>query len=147
MDATDREILNLIQSNARITNVEMARKLKMAPSNVLTRLRKLEKSNVIQRYEAAINPRALNLHLTCFIFIRSKENVGSTRLGERLQSVPEVQEIHFLAGEYCYLLKVRVADTDALGELLKKLGKIEDITDTRTTLVLKTLKETACLPL
>jgi Lrp/AsnC family leucine-responsive transcriptional regulator len=59
-----------------------------------------------------------------------------------------VQEVHHIAGEDCYLLKVRVADTNALSDLLRqRLGPIDAIRSTRTTIVLSTIKETAQIPL
>lgn len=59
-----------------------------------------------------------------------------------------MQEVHHIAGEDCFLVKLRVADTEALGQLLRtSFGAIETIRSTRTTIVLQTLKETATLPL
>ena len=147
IDSIDRKILGLVQSDSRISNVDIARKLSMAPSAILARLRKLEERGVVLQYEARLNPAFFGLGITCFIMVRSQENIASTKVGEKLAKIQEVQEVHFLAGEYCYLLKVRVADTEALSELLKKFGQIKEIRDTRTTLVLKTLKETMCLPI
>ena len=68
--------------------------------------------------------------------------------GRALLRIPEVLEVHNMAGEDCYLVKVRVADTDALGKLLReKFGKIKAIRSTRTNIALDTLKESSYLPL
>jgi Lrp/AsnC family leucine-responsive transcriptional regulator len=147
MDTIDKNILNFIQKNSRISNVEIARKLDMAPSAILARMRRLEQRKVIERYEAGLNPHAFGFKLMCFILVRTNENVGSTAIGRKLAVIPEVQEVHFLAGEFCYMLKVRVPDTDCLEQLLKKIGSLGEIRDTRTTLVLRTIKETLCLPI
>ena len=146
MDKINNKILNIIQTNSRISNKDLAEKLGMAPSAVLMRIRKLESEGVIQRYEAKLDPRALGLDITCFVQIRTTENVGETAVGKKLSKIPEVQEVHFISGNYCYLVKVRVSDTDAFGELLKKIGSIQEVSDTSTTLVLKTIKETHSLP-
>ncbi len=120
----------------------------MAPSAILERIRKLEERGVIQGYEARINPRALGLALTAFINVRTNEPVGGVATETQLAEMPEVQEIHHIAGEDCYLVKVRVADTEALGRLLReRFGAVDWLSSTRTTVVLSTMKDSARLPL
>src|SRR5262245_31048328 len=109
-DEIDLQILNILQQNARISNAEIARQVGMAPSAVLERIRKLETRGVIQGYEARINPESLGLHLLAYVFVRSEERLGDKHTGELLAQIPEVQEVHHIAGEDCYLAKVRVAD-------------------------------------
>lgn len=148
IDEKDANILSIIQDNARITNVEIARRVDLAPSAVLERLRKLERAGVIRAYETRIAPAAIGLGLMAFIFVRAAERVGGIHIGERLAKIPGVLEVHSVAGEDCYLLKVRTADTAGLTHLLRdKLGAIAQIQSTRTTIVLDTLKETALLPI
>ena len=145
IDDIDRKILKILQNNARTSNADIARTVGMAPSAILERIRKLERKNVILGYEARINPKALGLGLTAFTFVRTEESVGSTASGQMLGDIPEVQEVHHTAGQDCYLVKVRVEDAEALGRLLKRFGRIPEVRDTRTTIVLTTVKETACL--
>ena len=142
IDGTDRDILNILRENARTPNVDIARRIGIAPSTVHERIRKLEQRGIIKGYETRLGDKDLGLGLTTFILIRTEERVGVTAIGETLAKLPQVIESHFVAGQYAYLLKVRVADTDALKELLKQFGEIEGVIDTRTTLVLSTLKET-----
>ncbi len=114
LDATDLAILDLLQANARISNADIARKLGMAPSAILDRIRKLEQRGVVQGYTASIDAGAVGLGLTAFILVRTEERVGSGAIGQALARIPEVQELHHVAGEDCYLAKVRVADTEGL---------------------------------
>ena len=148
IDDIDRQILSILQQDARTSNAEIARQLGMAPSAILERIRKLETRQLIQSYEARLNPRALDLGLLAFISVRADERLGSTSTGELLAALPEVQEVHHITGEDCYLVKVRVASTEALGRLLReRFGAILTIRSTRTTVVLSTLKESAALPI
>ena len=148
IDGIDREILTLIQSNARISNAEVARQVGLAPSATLERTRKLEASGIITGYEAQLNPVTLGARLLAFIFVRSNEGPGSPETSQFLKSLPEVQEIHHIAGEDCFLVKVRVPDTQALALFLReRLGHHESIKSTRTTIVLETVKESGRLPL
>jgi Lrp/AsnC family leucine-responsive transcriptional regulator len=148
LDEIDLQILTIVQQNARISNADIARQIEMAPSAVLERIRKLESSGVIQGYEARLNPANLELGLLAFIFVRTDERGGAPETARRLAEIPAVQEVHRVAGEDCYLVKVRTANTDALDTLLREdISGIEWIRSTRTTIVLGTVKETAQLPI
>jgi Lrp/AsnC family transcriptional regulator, leucine-responsive regulatory protein len=148
IDATDREILKILQQNGRISNAEIARQIGMAPSAILERIRKLEARKVIQGYEARIDPEALGLHLLAFIFVRSSDSRGECQTAERLAEIEEVQEVHHIAGEDCFLVKVRVRDARALGRLLReRIAAAAGVVYTRTTIVLETLQETTRLPI
>src|SRR5271156_3040303 len=147
MDGIDRQILNILQSDARISNAEVARQVGLAPSAVLERIRKLEDRQIIRAYEARINPIALDLGLLAFIYVRTDEPIGAPVAEKLLAALPEVQEVHHIAGEDCFLVKVRVANTDALQTLLReRIGAIATVRSTRTTIVLASVKEPATLP-
>jgi Lrp/AsnC family leucine-responsive transcriptional regulator len=94
-----------------------------------------------------VDPGKLGLVLTVFIMVKTEEGVGSTRIGNALAGEEEVQEVYFIAGEYNYQLKARVRDTEHLSGLLKRFGTIPGVRDSRTTLVLESIKETLRLPL
>jgi Lrp/AsnC family leucine-responsive transcriptional regulator len=148
IDETDRQILSILQQNARTSNAEIARQVDMAPSAVLERIRRLEARGVIQGYEARINPEALGLNLLAFVFVRSTDFDGDARAAELLAGIPEVLEAHHIAGEDCFLLKVRARDARTLGRLLReRIGGTGTVQSTRTTIVLETIRESARLPL
>jgi Lrp/AsnC family transcriptional regulator, leucine-responsive regulatory protein len=148
IDGVDREILSIVRTNARVSNVEIARKVGMAPSAVLERIRKLESKGVITGYEARLSPKALGLGLLAFVFVKADDRPGSEGSGKALGAIPEVLEVHHIAGEDCFLVKVRTEDTESLGRLLReRFGAIPSIRSTRTTIVMNTIKESAQLPL
>lgn len=144
MDKTDYKILSLLQNNARITNSEIARQIGMVPSGVLERIRKLEDNGYIIDYTAHLNAESLSLGLLAFIFVRTDEAPGCCDTAEKLRGLPEILEVHHVAGEDCYLLKVRLKNNQALAVFMReKLGTIPLITSTRTVIVLETIKETS----
>jgi Lrp/AsnC family leucine-responsive transcriptional regulator len=148
IDETDRQILSILQQNARTSNAEIARQVAMAPSAVLERIRRLEARGVIQGYEARISPEALGLNLLAFVFVRSTDFDGEAKTAELLAGIPEVLEAHHIAGEDCFLLKVRSPDAKTLGRLLReRIGATGSIQSTRTTIVLETVREESRLPL
>jgi len=148
IDGTDRSILALLQDNARISNSEIARQIGMAPSAVLERIRKLEGRGVIRGYETRIAPEAVDAELLAFVLVRTDEPTAECTTGLALAELPEILEVHHVAGEDCYLAKVRAAGTAELGVLLREsVGSIPTVVGTRTTIVLSSHKETARLPL
>jgi len=142
IDATDLELLGRLQSDARISNAELARSLGMAPSAILQRVRRLEERGVIQGYLTRIDPGEVDRALVAFIHLRTNETLMDSEIPREVARLPGVLEVHDVAGEDCYLVKVRVADTDALHELIRRgIGAVAGVVSTKTTIVLKTHAE------
>jgi Lrp/AsnC family transcriptional regulator, leucine-responsive regulatory protein len=147
IDETDLRIMTLLQDNARISNAEIARQIGLAPSATLERMRKLETRGLVRDYVARLDPRPLGFGLLAFVFVRSDERIGEPETALQLAAIPQVQEVHHIAGEDCYLVKVRAADPEQLGRLLReRFGAIPTVRSTRTTIVLETVKEDPRLP-
>ncbi len=147
-DDRDRKVLTFLQDSARLSNAEIARSLGIAPSAVLERVRKLERSGAIRGYSARLDPDQLGAGLLAFVFVQVDERLSDDSAAEQIAALPEVQEVHHVAGEDCYLVKVRCASTAALGRLLReKFGAIASVRRTRSTIVLGTRKETLALPI
>jgi Lrp/AsnC family transcriptional regulator, leucine-responsive regulatory protein len=152
IDDKDRRILEILQQDGRVTNVELARAVELTPAATAERVRKLEERGVLRGSTGLLDPHALGLGLLAFIFMRVDDRddvVGSAeKTAEELAALPSVLELHHLAGEDCFLLKVRARDTDDLYRILRDdFGPFKAIRGTRTTIVLKTVKETTSLPL
>jgi len=135
-----------MQGDGRVANAEIARQVGLAPSAILERVKKLEEKNVIRGYSASLDPKQVGFGLTAFVFVRTNECGDGT--DDLLAQIPEVLEVHDVAGEDSYLLKVRASDPEDLAVLLReKLKAIPTVVTTRTTVVLQTIKETTALPL
>ncbi len=120
----------------------------LAPSAVFERIRKLEEKGVVRGFRADVDPHAAGLPLLAFVFVRSSERAGGVGTSEKIARIPEVMEVHHIAGEDCFLVKLRAADTESLWRLLREeFGTIPSVTSTRTTIVLETVKESMALPL
>lgn len=151
LDEKDEKILDILQRDGRATNVELARLVELTPSATLERVRKLEERGFIKGYLATLDPHALGLGLVAFIFVRVDDRDAAfedeEKTAEGLAALPSVQEVHHLAGEDCFLVKVRARDTDDLFRVLKEeFAQFKSIRSTRTTIVLKTVKESSRLP-
>jgi Lrp/AsnC family leucine-responsive transcriptional regulator len=142
----DIQILNILQKDARIANAEIARQVGLAPSAVLERIRKLEERGVIKAFETKLDAAQVDYGLTAFVAVRTHECCYET--DEFLAEIPEVLEVHDVAGEDSYLLKVRVKDTEHLSRLMReRLKNVPNFASTKTTIFLQTIKETTALPI
>jgi Lrp/AsnC family leucine-responsive transcriptional regulator len=148
IDQTSLAILETLQADARISNAEIGRRVGLAPSAVFERIRKLEERGAVRGYNANIDPCAVDLGLLAFVLVRSEERRGAPKTEAALVALPEVQEVHHIAGEDCFMLKVRVRDTAALNELLAdRISALDGVRSTKTTIVLRTAKETSTIPI
>jgi Lrp/AsnC family leucine-responsive transcriptional regulator len=144
IDGIDEIILTNLQKNARISNAEIARRVGLAPSAVLERIRRLERDGVVRGYTARIDPAALGRGTLAFVFVQAENRPFDRSLGEQLAAIPEVLEVHEVAGEDCLLVKLRCASNEALGRLLQqRIGSLPAVRRTRTTIVLATARESS----
>jgi Lrp/AsnC family leucine-responsive transcriptional regulator len=148
LDDMSLKILKILQEKARIPNIEVARQVEMAPSAVLERIRKMERQGIIDGYEVRLNPERFNRRQLAFVEIHTRSVGDWPQTGRELAAIPEVQEVHYVAGEDCYLVKLRVADTVELATIIReKIAVINEVVSTRTATVLQTYKETARIPI
>ncbi len=141
IDEIDYKILVILQEKARIPNAEVARQVGMAPSAVLERIRKLEEHGIIEGYEVRLNPQPFDQGLMAFVQVIVQHSCH-TALAAALAEVTGVQDIHQVAGEDGYLLKLRVADNAELGRILAdEISALQGVLQTKTSIVLNTIKE------
>lgn len=150
IDAIDVRILNELQANARLTNVDLANRVHLSPSPCLARVRTLEESGLISSYVTLLNPLQLGLNVSVFIEIRLERQVEQAlnRFEEAVLSYPEVMECYLMTGDSDYLLRVVVADVQALERfILNELSKIPGVANIRSSFALKQVKYKTALPL
>ena len=148
MDEISLKILKILQEKARIPNVEVARQVGLAPSAVLERIRKLEKQGIIDGYEVRLNPARFGRGLVAFIYVETGPAIDEATLGCSLAQNAEVQEVHYVAGEDHFVVKVRTSDTETLERLRReKIAALKGVLSTRTGIVLSSFKETAQFPI
>lgn len=148
IDKKDRRILDLLQKNARITNFDISKDIKLAPSATLIRVRRLENDGVIESYSAKLNESLFNYGSLSFIWIKTINPSKDAEFVEKLQTIPEVLEIHEVSGEFTYLVKVRTHDTHDLSRIIKEeIGQIDNVSSVNSVMTLKTFKESTKIPL
>ena len=105
IDDTDRRILTLLQDNARISQSDIAKAVGLAPSAVMERIRKLETRGILTGYVALVDPHAVDQRMLAFVAVRTRVVGDEEReVAARLAAIPEVLEVHYVAGDDCLLL-------------------------------------------
>jgi Lrp/AsnC family leucine-responsive transcriptional regulator len=149
LDKIDRNILRLLQQNARMPHTELARKVGLSTTPCKERVRRLERDGVIQRYQAVLNPDALDRGLVVFVQIRLNRTSQDIfeEFTARAVDLPEIQECYLVSGNFDYLLKARVADMNAYRTLLgETLLTLPGVLESTSYVVMEQVSESLMLP-
>lgn len=138
MDDIDRSLLALLLRDARASYAELARAVGLSAPSVHDRVRRLERSGAIRGYAAVVDPAALGLGVTALVGILQREGAEQEDLAAALAQLDQVEDCWAVAGEEAFVVKVRVADVDALEHTLGVLRRTAGVARTRTTVVLST---------
>lgn len=120
LDAIAWDLLELLQSDGRLSFSELGRRVGLSAPAVADRVRRLEEAGVITGYRAQVNPDAVGMPITAFVRLRLT-GAGSEDVVEVARTLPEVREIHGITGEDAYLLKVTVTSVRHLEQLRSEL--------------------------
>ena len=146
----DCAILRILQSEGRISNAELARRINLSPPATHARVRRLEESGYIRRYVALVDANKVGYDMTCYVSVslqlHTPEQVEGFRVA--VQEMPEVLECHHVTGEFDYLLKVMVRNREDLERfVVRNLTPIPGVARIYTSLVLSEVKSDTALPL
>ncbi|MBC8051027.1 MAG: Lrp/AsnC family transcriptional regulator [Chitinophagales bacterium] len=142
IDGKDRKILSILLRSAETPKAEIARRVGLAASAVFERIRRLEKTGLIQRYETRLDGKPLGFSLLAFVFVRETKPNHGFDTGAVLARVRGVEEVHKIAGEDCFLLKIRAEGTEELSAVLDQdINTIQTVSGVRTTIVLRSILE------
>ena len=155
MDERDLEILRLLQEDAKASAREIGRRMGSPVTTVYSRIKRLEDSGVIKAYKPVLDAAKLGRPTTAFILSSFayrtpgvEEPLDQRRIAREVARLPEVQEVHIIAGDWDILIKVKGRDVAAIGRfVVDKLRNIRGIERTLTCMVFDTAKETLDLAL
>lgn len=149
LDSTDRKILRILQENAAISNVELARKVGLSPSPCLRRVQQLDQLGIIRRRVTLLEPGAVGLGVSVFVQVSlEKQADRALRTFEKvILARPEVMECYLMTGDADYLLRVVVPDIPSFERfVLDHLTHISSVARVRSSFALKQVKYTTTLP-
>jgi len=149
LDKIDRKILDKLQSEGRITNVELAQSVGISAPPCLRRVRALEEAGFIKSYHARISKSAMGYGVTVYASVKlSSQAENDLQEFEKLvQSLPMVRECYMVAGEFDFLLKIVAKDWDSYQEILTKhLSSAKNVSSVRSSLTMRVSKEEPGVP-
>jgi DNA-binding Lrp family transcriptional regulator len=150
LDDIDRAILRELQVDARISNLDLSRRIDLSPPATHARVRRLEGSGLIRGRVAIVDREQAGFDLLCFVNIGMQVHQYQhiERFRALVAAMPEVLECHHLTGEYDYLLKVVLRNRRELERfVVEKLSPIPGIARIHSSLVLSEVKMTTALPI
>jgi Lrp/AsnC family transcriptional regulator len=149
MDATDRQILSLLQEDATLPLAEIARKVGLSATPCWRRIQKLEEAKVIRRRVALLDPAEINVGVTAFVFVRTNQHglAWLEKFAAAVRDLPEVVEFYRMSGQVDYLLRVVVPDIAAYDHFYKKLIAKIELSDVSSSFAMEQIKYTTALPL
>ena len=145
-DRFDRAILTTLAAEGRISITELARRIGLSKSPTQARLRRLEELGVIRGYRAILDPIRLGLDHVAFVEVRMFDTRESSlaAFNEAVAAVPEIEQVHLIAGNFVYLLKVRTADMRSYRRVLaEKISTLPHVSTTSTYVAMQAVKEDA----
>ena len=150
LDSIDKKILTLLQENSKINIKELALKIGLTQTPVYERIKRLEKSGIIQNYIAVLNKEKVGLNVEVFcqvtLLVHSKELIN--KFEAAINKMDEVIECFHVAGNYDYLLKIIVKDMKNYQNFLKnKLSVLASVGNVQSTFVMTSTKNNTILPL
>ena len=150
LDEIDRQLLQELQAEGRVTNVELARRVGLTAPPCLRRVRALEDEGVIRGYHADLEPSKLGFAIVVFAIVSLKSQAESAlrEFEEAMMDLPEVREVHMLNGEIDFVLKIVSRDLQSFQEFLtSKLTPAPNVASVKTSLTIRTSKYTPGVPL
>ncbi len=136
LDDLDLRLLEALQRNARSTFAELGSVVGLKPPAVHDRVKRLESKGYVRGYAAQLDSKLLGLELVAFISCYTSPDCSYDAFTQTLSALPEVLEVHSVAGEESFVLKVMTRSTAHLDELLSRLKGVPGMARTKTTIVL-----------
>ncbi len=149
-DETDKEILKILQEEGRISNLNLSQKIALSTASTHDRVKRLERTGVIEAYHAKLSPEQLGIHFQAYILIRlnSTKPDAINHFIHRVQRINEVSEAHKVSGNYNWILKIMCKSNQHFDEILtNKLGALEHIEDMLTLPLFSTTKDKYNVPI
>ncbi|MBB4066192.1 Lrp/AsnC family transcriptional regulator [Gellertiella hungarica] len=150
MDDKDLQLLKALQTNARLTSIELADKIHLSPSPVQRRQKQLEKDGVIQSYVTLLDQEKLGLKVSVFVSVQlvSQDDENISSFERDIATIPQVMECYLMTGDYDYLLRVVTRDLNEFEELLRsRLIKMKQVKSIRSSSALRRVVYKTALPI
>lgn len=150
LDKIDRKILEILQSNAKITNAQLSKDIGLSPAPTLERVKKLENMGIIKSYHAKLNVDKIGLGVSTFVQVslvgHNKENIEE--FVKQINEIEEIIECHHITGSGDFILKIITKDIATYQKLmLEKVSEIKVVDNMQSMVILSTFKDSKVMPI
>jgi len=150
LDPIDRNILDILQSNAKITNAQLSKEVGLSPAPTLERVKKLENLGIIKSYHAKLDTNELGMTVSTFVMVslkgHNKEKIQA--FVKEINKIPEVVECHHLTGAADFILKIVAKDISCYQKLiLEEVTEIKEVDNMQSMVILSTFKDSKVIPI
>ena len=150
IDEKDKQLLSLLQKNCKLSLRELSQITEMRETTIFARIKKLENEGIIKEYRAILDPKVIGKNVLAFVLIKYDPSAGikQREVAEKIANLPEIQEVHIIAGDWDMIAKVREKDVENLGKaVLDKIREIKGVKETVSLIVFESVKETTVINL
>ncbi len=150
LDEYDKKIIRYLQEDSSISNIELSKKIGLAPSSCLLRVKNLREQKVLKQFTVIVDEKVLGFEITCFVKVAMAplNRETSNRFIEEFKKIPEVIECYTITGEAAFLLKIVAKSFQYYRNFIfDKLLSIPSVSNVETSIVVGTEKETNLMPL
>ncbi len=149
LDKIDRNILEILQANAKITNAQLSKEIGLSPAPTLERVKKLENSGIIKSYHAKLDTEKVGLGVSTFVQVtlvgHNKENIDVFM--KEINNINEIIECHHITGSGDFILKVIAKDIASYQKLmLERVSEISVVDNLQSMVILSTFKDRKVMP-
>ncbi|NVJ48246.1 MAG: Lrp/AsnC family transcriptional regulator [Cytophagia bacterium] len=150
LDKIDRKILDILQSNAKITNAQLSKEIGLSPAPTLERVKKLENSGIIKSYHAKLDTDKIGMGVSTFVYATLKgHNKSNIEIFlEAINKIEEVIECHHVTGSGDFVLKIIAKDIASYQQLmLEEVSDISVVDNLQSMVILSTFKDSKVMPI
>jgi len=149
LDSMDLRILDALQTDCSGSVAEIADRAGVSQTPCWRRIKRLEEAGYIEKRVAILNQERLDLEMTAYVLIKTSQHDEEwlIKFAKGIAKIPEVMEIHRMAGEIDYLLKIVAAGVKDYDRIYKKLIKVVDLSDVSASFSMECIKKSTALPL
>ena len=138
IDDIDSRIISVLAADGRRSYADIGTEVGLSTAAVHERVKKMLEKGVIRRFAISVDPERVGLNFTAFVAIRNDGGIHCRDVAPRLRAMPQVEELHSVAGEYDFLAKIRTTHARALEDVIYQIKAIEGVARTTSTVVLTT---------
>ena len=138
IDDVDSRIISVLAADGRRSYADIGAEVGLSTAAVHERVKKMLEKGVIRRFSISVDPERVGLNFTAFVAIRNDGGIHCRDVAPRLLAMPQVEELHSVAGEYDFLAKVRTTHARALEDVIYQIKAIQGVARTTSTVVLNT---------